>query len=177
MIPRSLARLLAIGVLAVLSVGCDQNPQPPEEKGPAISTDRSAKPTEFKKEGELYCLSADGDTLRKLDIEIAALEHERTRGLMWRRSLPDNQGMLFIFEREERRSFWMKNTLIGLDILFIKENGEVESISKYTIPKSERSIPSKGPAKYVLEVTEGFCDLYGFDVGDRIIWSGEDLRP
>ena len=68
----------------------------------------------------------------------------------------------------------MKNTLIGLDILFIKENGEVESISKYTVPKSERSIPSKGPAKYVLEVTEGFCDIYGFDVGDRIVWSGED---
>lgn len=168
---------MAISILAVLLAGCDENTQPAEKEDPRASTDQSAKPTEFKKEGELLCLSADGDTLRKLDIEIAALEHERTRGLMWRRSLPDTQGMLFIFEREERRSFWMKNTLIGLDILFIKENGEVESISKYTIPKSERSIPSKGPAKYVLEVTEGFCDLYGFDVGDRIVWSGEDQQP
>lgn len=162
--------------IALLLVSCVEEPKPTPPK-PAAQKDQSKKPTEFKKEGELYCLSAEGDTLRKLDIEIAAIEEERTRGLMWRRNMPDTQGMLFIFEREEQRSFWMKNTLIGLDILFIKENGEVESISKYTIPKSERSIPSKGPAKYVLEVTEGFCDLYSFDVGDRIVWSGEDQRP
>jgi uncharacterized membrane protein (UPF0127 family) len=129
---------------------------------------------QFKKEGELYLVKAAGDTIRKIDIEIADIESERTIGLMHRRSMPDTQGMLFIFEREEPRSFWMRNTLIGLDILYIKEDGTIESIAKYCVPKSEKSIPSRGPALYVLELIEGFCDIYGVAVGDRIDFKRTD---
>lgn len=129
---------------------------------------------QFKKEGELYLLKATGDTIRKIDIEIADIESERTIGLMHRRSMPDTQGMLFIFEREEPRSFWMRNTLIGLDILYIKEDGTIESIAKYCVPKSEKSIPSRGPALYVLELIEGFCDIYGVEVGDKIDFKRTD---
>lgn len=134
---------------------------------------KSAGP-QFKKEGELYLLKAAGDTIRKIDIEIADIESERTIGLMHRRSMPDTQGMLFIFDREEPRSFWMRNTLIGLDILYIKQDGTIESIAKYTVPKSERSIPSRGPALYVLELIEGFCDIYGVEVGDKIDFKRTD---
>lgn len=134
---------------------------------------RAAGP-QFKKEGELYLLKAAGDTIRKIDIEIADIESERTIGLMHRRSMPDTQGMLFIFDREEPRSFWMRNTLIGLDILYIKEDGTIESIAKYTVPKSEKSIPSRGPAMYVLELIEGFCDIHGVEVGDKIVYARAD---
>jgi len=123
---------------------------------------------QFKKEGELHLIKATGDTIRKIDIEIADIESERTIGLMHRRSMPDTQGMLFIFEREEQRSFWMRNTLMGLDILYIKEDGTIESIAKYCVPKSEKSIPSRGPALYVLELIEGFCDIHGVETGDRV---------
>lgn len=146
------------------------------------STDREnagkseVRPTgpQFKKEGELYLLKASGDTIRKIDIEIADIESERTIGLMHRRSMPDTQGMLFIFEREEPRSFWMRNTLIGLDILYVKEDGTIESIAKYCVPKSEKSIPSRGPALYVLELIEGFCDIYNVEVGDKIDFQRTD---
>jgi uncharacterized membrane protein (UPF0127 family) len=123
---------------------------------------------QFEKEGVLHFINEQGDTLRTIDIEIADTESERTIGLMHRRSMTDTQGMLFIFEEEERRSFWMRNTLIGLDIMFIRANGEVESIAKYTVPLDERSIPSKGPSTYVLEVIEGFCDRYGIKEGTKV---------
>jgi uncharacterized protein len=133
----------------------------------------------FEKEGVLHFINEQGDTLRTIDIEIADTESERTIGLMHRRSMPDTQGMLFIFEEEERRSFWMRNTLIGLDIMFIRANGEVESIAKYTVPLDERSIPSKGPSTYVLEVIEGFCDRYGIQEGTKVSYhrTGEGNAP
>lgn len=164
-------RLFTLTVLVLGLVSCTE---PVSEKKPSKEKHRSGP--QFKKEGELFLIKATGDTIRKIDIEIAALEHERTQGLMYRRSMPDTRGMLFIFEEETQRSFWMKNTLMGLDILYIRANGEIESIAKYVIPKSERSIPSKGPAKYVLEVAEGFCDRYEVTVGDRIEYSGEDQQ-
>jgi uncharacterized membrane protein (UPF0127 family) len=126
---------------------------------------------QFVKEGVLSIIGVAGDTIRTIDIEIADTESDRTIGLMHRRSMPDTQGMLFIFDEEEPRSFWMRNTLIGLDIIYIRANGEIESIAKYTVPMSERSVPSKGPATYVLEVIEGFCDRYGVKEGDKIAFS------
>lgn len=149
--------LLALVVLA----GCGN-----ESDQTNYDTRRPTAP-QFKKEGELWLMKASGDTIRKIDIEIADTESERTIGLMHRRNMPDTQGMLFIFDEERPRSFWMKNTLMGLDILYLRADGEIESIAKYCVPKSERSIPSKGPAKYVLELTEGFCDIHGVKEGDR----------
>ena len=152
------------------------------DSGSSTGSDRKesgrseVRPTgpQFKKEGELYLVKAAGDTIRKIDIEIADIESERTIGLMHRWSMPDTQGMLFIFEEEEPRSFWMHNTLMGLDILYIKQDDTIESIAKYCVPKSDRSIPSKGPALYVLELIEGFCDIHGVEVGDRIDFKRTD---
>ena len=155
-----------------ISCGGDSEPINQADK-PAKEKPRPAGP-QFKKEGELYLVKAAGDTIRKIDIVIADIESERTIGLMHRRSMPDTQGMLFIFDREEPRSFWMRNTLIGLDILYIKEDGTIESIAKYCVPKLEKSLPSKGPALYVLEVIEGFCDIHGIAEGDRIDFKRTD---
>jgi uncharacterized membrane protein (UPF0127 family) len=167
----SISRLAQIAIVASLCVaamtGCDSSPS---EKPIATDQKRSLGP-QFVKEGVLSIIGVAGDTIRTIDIEIADTESERTIGLMHRRSMPDTQGMLFIFDEEEQRSFWMRNTLIGLDIIYIRANGEIESIAKYTVPMSERSVPSKGPATYVLEVIEGFCDRYNVKEGDKIAFS------
>jgi uncharacterized membrane protein (UPF0127 family) len=166
-----------LGFCTVLIISaCETDGPPSNSTKPADDGKAVVRPAgpQFKKEGELYLIKAVGDTIRKIDIEIADIESERTIGLMHRRSMPDTQGMLFIFEREEPRSFWMRNTLIGLDILYIKQDGTIESIAKYCVPKSEKSIPSRGPALYVLELIEGFCDIYGVEVGDKIDFKRTD---
>lgn len=169
-------KYLIVALIAVGLTACES------DSGSSTGSDRKesgrseVRPTgpQFKKEGELYLVKAAGDTIRKIDIEIADIESERTIGLMHRWSMPDTQGMLFIFEGEEPRSFWMHNTLMGLDILYIKQDGTIESIAKYCVPKSDKSIPSKGPALYVLELIEGFCDIHGVEVGDRIDFKRTD---
>jgi uncharacterized membrane protein (UPF0127 family) len=170
-------RLAIAGVLfGIVLVGCEGDSSSTSTTDRENAGKSEVRPTgpQFKKEGELYLLKAAGDTIRRIDIEIADIESERTIGLMHRRSMPDTQGMLFIFEREEPRSFWMRNTLIGLDILYIQEDGTIESIAKYCVPKSEKSIPSRGPALYVLELIEGFCDIYNVEVGDKIEFQRTD---
>lgn len=171
----SKTKYLAILISVALFVGCggDSEPKKSKDKATGKTKVRPAGP-QFKKEGELFLVKAAGDTIRKIDIEIADIESERTIGLMHRRSMPDTQGMLFIFDREEPRSFWMRNTLMGLDIIYIKADGTIESIAKYCVPKLEKSVPSKGPALYVLEVIEGFCDIHGVEEGDKIDFKRTD---
>ena len=108
---RFVVLLFAVGLIAC--GGPDEPKKKPTEKK------KSASGPQFKKEGELYFVKATGDTIRKIDIEIAEPEYERTRGLMYRRNMKDTQGMLFIFDKPDMRSFWMKNTYIPLDIMFV----------------------------------------------------------
>jgi uncharacterized membrane protein (UPF0127 family) len=125
----------------------------------------------FRKDGSLSIIHSKTATPIILDIEIADTDAERMRGLMDRQTLPDNAGMLFIFPNEELRSFWMKNTYISLDIIYINSRKEIVSIQKYTQPKSTYSIPSEKPAMYVLEVNAGYSDKNGIDSGDIINFS------
>jgi uncharacterized membrane protein (UPF0127 family) len=127
---------------------------------------------QFKKEGELSFISkANNDTLRKIDIEIAETDDERAQGLMRRRSMSDEQGMLFIFSEAAEQSFWMKDTYISLDIIYVDDKKEIVSIQKYTTPQSEESLPSYKKAQYVVEVNAGFCDKYHIAFGDRIAFT------
>ncbi len=123
----------------------------------------------FTKNGQLVFLKKDiNDTIKVIDIEIADDETEITQGLMWRRSMPDSVGMLFIFKEEKFLSFWMKDTYIPLDIIFINKSMEIVSIRENTIPLSEMSITSEKAAQYVVEVNAGFCYNYKIDIGDKI---------
>ncbi|GEM_PF-168877 len=127
---------------------------------------------EFMKEGKLTFLDAQSDeNMISIDIEVAQSAYEIERGLMHRRSLPANGGMLFIFDRADYRTFWMKNTYLSLDIIFLNKDKEIIRISKGTTPLSERSIPSGGKAMYVLEVLAGFTDAYQIHTGDHIDFS------
>jgi uncharacterized protein len=129
----------------------------------------------FKKEGELTFTDSLGTTKVKIDIEIADTEYERQLGLMNRKEMDELQGMLFIFPKQTYQSFWMRNTLISLDILFVNENFKVVTIHKNTQTLSDKSYPSDQPAKYVVEVIAGFTDKYNIVEGDKINWMGIKL--
>ena len=105
---------------------------------------------------------------KKIDVEIARSIYEHSKGLMDRTSLPHNQGMLFIFEDMGPRSFWMRNTRIPLDIIYVDDRQRVVSIRKNAVPMSDESLPSEGPARYVVEVNAGFTDLYRIAPGDSL---------
>jgi uncharacterized membrane protein (UPF0127 family) len=125
----------------------------------------------FRKDGTLSVFLSRNSSPILLDIEVVDKEEDRMRGLMDRYNLPETAGMLFIFPDEEPRSFWMKNTFISLDIIYINTKKEIVSIQKYTQPKSTYSIPSEKPAMYVLEVNAGFTDKNGIAPGNKIDFS------
>lgn len=101
-------------------------------------------------------------------VELATTDEERERGLMFRKELPDGHGMLFDFETDRNVAMWMKNTLIPLDMIFIRGNGRIANIAENTEPMSTRIIPSRGPVRAVLEVAGGTAKRLGIEVGDRV---------
>lgn len=126
----------------------------------------------FTKEGELVFSDSMGVQKTKIDIEIADDEYQRELGLMNRKSMEENQGMLFIFPFERFQSFWMRNTFISLDIIFVDANKTIVTIHKNTQVLSDQSYPSSKPAKYVVEVVAGFTDKHNIQIGDKIDWLG-----
>lgn len=141
--------------------------KPGREAGGRLDT--SEREVRFQKEGELAFLrSGTTDTIVTIDIEKAATPEEQELGLMYRDNMEENQGMLFLGDKEEQKGFWMKNTYISLDIIYVNADKEIVSIGKYTRPRSEQTVPSGVPAQYVVEVVAGFCDKYGITEGDLI---------
>ena len=139
----------------------------------SIPTTNRNQPMEppFVDMGDLTITDAQtGETLAALDIEIAKGDRQTSQGLMWRRSMADNQGMLFFMPELKPQSFWMLNTYISLDIIYVGEDKRVVSIAKNTTPKSTDPVPSEGPALYVLEVNAGFSDRHGIKKGDELTW-------
>ena len=121
----------------------------------------------FKKEGELILKKKATDSIIKtLDIEIADDAYQTQTGLMYRDSMETHQGMLFIFPNSDYRSFYMKNTKIALDIIYLDANKSIVSIQKNAQPLNEASLPSDAPAKYVLEINAGLSDAWQLETGD-----------
>ena len=100
----------------------------------------------------------------KLKVEIADDNTERARGLMFRDRLPDGQGMLFVFEDDEIQSFWMHNTPQPLDLIYIKANGEIESVN-HGEALSDAPITSSDPVRFVLEIAAGESERLGIKPG------------
>ena len=101
-------------------------------------------------------------------VELASTPQEQATGLMFRRELPEGRGMLFDFHREQPTSFWMKNTYIPLDMIFIRGDGRILRIAENTVPLSETLVPSGGPVRAVLEVIAGTARKLGIAPGDRV---------
>lgn len=106
-----------------------------------------------------------------VNVEIADTPELRQKGLMQRTELAEDSGMLFVFETDQILSFWMKNTLIPLDIIFIKADGEIDTIHKNTeTDQTKETYSSKSLIKFALEVNSGFCDKFGVKLGDKVIF-------
>ena len=157
--------LLVLGVLALISAIWIVAPFEPAKE----QIKKNPEP-KFKKEGTLAILGQDNDTICALDIEIADDEYQRSRGMMFRKSMKPDRGMLFIFEEERLQSFWMHNTHISLDIIFIAADGTIVSAQKFARPYTDTSLPSEGPAQYVLEVNAGFWDKHGLQKGQKVVF-------
>ena len=122
---------------------------------------------QFTKDGELSIFKNDS-LIQTIDVEFAKNEMERSLGLMYRSSMDEHQGMWFIFPEEAPRSFYMRNTEIPLDIIYLDKDKKIVSIAKNARPYDETSLPSEKPAMYVLEINGGLADKWGIDKGDRV---------
>ena len=121
-------------------------------------------------QGNLTFISPDSTEKHTILIEIAEDDYSRANGLMFREEVPENQGMLFIFEVERLQYFWMKNTPVSLDMIFVNKENTIVHIEKYTKPYSTQSYPSIEPALYVVEVAAGYSDQYEIGPGWKIEW-------
>lgn len=144
------------------------------QKEPDIKIDttnqKDANKTQFKKQGEVYFQDSARNLVKKIDVEIAETDNDRHLGLMFREGMGEEQGMLFIFPNEEPQSFYMKNTVLPLDIIFVNRKKEIVKIHKNTEPYSEKSLPSLKPSLYVVEVNAGFTDKFKIKEGGLIDW-------
>jgi len=125
----------------------------------------------FRKDGELtFVDSASNAVKAKIDIQIADNDFDRELGLMFRKSMTEDQGMLFIFPADTIQNFWMRNTFIPLDMIYINSKNEIVTIRHATKTLSDQTYSSTAPAMYVIEVNLDFTDKYKIKVGDKISW-------
>lgn len=162
-----LSLIIIIGSMVVFL-----NPERKSHKKPVSNSIESpatpVKPV-FRKDGELRFL--EGKTfspITTIDVEVADTDPEKEQGLMYRDTMAENRGMLFLMGTEDTQSFWMKNTIISLDILYVNSERRIVSIHKNTKPYSLEQIISAKPAMYVVEVNAGYTDKYGIKVNDLI---------
>jgi len=162
-----LVLILVIGSLLIFV-----NPSPKRMHKPGnVATEQPVKPGKpvFRKDGELRFL--DGKTskvITTIEIEVADDNAEIEQGLMYRDTMAENAGMLFLMGTEEPQAFWMKNTIISLDIIYADAEKRIVSISRNCKPYSLDQIPSVKPALYVVEVNAGYTLKYNIKVGDVI---------
>jgi uncharacterized membrane protein (UPF0127 family) len=129
------------------------------------------KQPKFIKQGELTFIGRDNRAIATIDVEIAGDPEKREIGLMGRLSMDENQGMLFIFDQELATSFWMRNTFIPLDMIFVNASGEIITICRNTTPLSDQTYEASGKFLYVIEVNAGFAERHDIAEGDRISWT------
>jgi hypothetical protein len=118
--------------------------------------------------GEQTLEIASKTGVHSFSVEIAENDADRAKGLMYRKELPEGRGMLFDFHRDQEVSFWMQNTYIPLDIIFIRGDGRILRIEENTEPLSTKLIPSRGAVRAVLEVIGGTSRKLGIAPGDRV---------
>ena len=123
---------------------------------------------QFTKEGDLTFFNEKKEEIITIDIEIADTHEEMTRGLMYRRTMAETQGMFFVYDMYKYQSFWMKNTYIPLDMIFIDKKMQIVKIKKNTTPLSEDIISIPRETYYAIEVNAGFCDQHGIKIRDTI---------
>jgi uncharacterized membrane protein (UPF0127 family) len=150
--PRALAVAVLFGLAAVTGLAATP--------GVVLAADAAADTV-------LTIRTAAGAETR-FEVEVVDDDESRSKGLMFRKSMADDHGMLFDFRREEPVYFWMKNTYLPLDMIFIRADGTIRSIATDATPLSEATISSKGAVRFVLEVNAGTAKRLGWKAGDTV---------
>jgi uncharacterized protein len=167
--------IIAVILILIILIGSlvlFTNPEKRSMRKPAETIkqqpEQPSKPV-FRKDGNLRFLkSGSNKVITDIEIEVANDDGAREQGLMYRDTMAENAGMLFMMETEELQAFWMKNTIISLDILFVNSERRIVSIHKNCTPYSLDQIQSEYPALYVVEVNAGYTEKHGIQVGDYI---------
>ncbi|WP_207462434.1 DUF192 domain-containing protein [Azospirillum sp. SYSU D00513] len=128
----------------------------------------SAGAQETFERSSLTVETASGGRFR-FNVELAESSAQQAQGLMFRESMAEDAGMLFVYNREQTAAFWMKNTLISLDMIFIEADGRILNIHAKAVPHSTDTIRSAGPVKGILEINGGMAARLGIRPGDRVI--------
>ncbi len=154
----------ALGVLALVAAACvsARKASDGEDAGSGV------RPT------VRVVLEAQGGRAFGVTAEVAANDADRARGLMFRRELKPDEGMLFVFPHPDERTFWMKNTLIPLDMIYADENGTVLGVVERAEPLTQTSRSVPGPSRFVLEVIGGWCADRGVGAGAKMRIDGLD---
>lgn len=151
-------RFVSVFLAAVLGIGVLSVPRPSAAQ---MAASLVTFPT-----GTVTIRSDGGQ--HRFKVEIATTQRQMMQGLMFRRHLDADAGMLFVYEQPAESDMWMKNTLIPLDMLFIRKGGKIGKIAERTMPMSEAVISSGGPVIAVLEVNAGTVSRLGIKVGDMV---------
>lgn len=168
-----MVRFMAVAVAAVLVACSPGDGSRARAQAPAAQAEETARhPVSGLEVIDLVVLR--GDRRLPFRVELADTPQAQARGLMFRERLGDDEGMLFPSAVPEPRSFWMKNTPLSLDIIFIGEDGRISNIAANTVPYSLDSIPSEGFAAAVLELRGGRAAELGIVPGDRVIYDRPD---
>jgi uncharacterized protein len=143
----SIASILAFSLLTFVLSACAQGPR-------------------------IEIVGADGGPRVDLAVEVADTAASREYGLMYRKHLDEDDGMIFVFKVPEHQTFWMKNTVIPLDMIFADSTGKIVGVVRNAEPFSEAIDAVDGDSQYVLEVNGGFCDRHGVKAGDSLRFEG-----
>lgn len=119
---------------------------------------------------DIIVIRTNGGSYR-FNVELAVSEEERAKGLMFRKELAGDAGMLFLYNQDQAVTFWMKNTYLPLDMIFIASDGKITQIVRGAQPLSENLIPSDTYVRGVLEVNAGIADRYNIEPGDHVDYS------
>lgn len=156
--------LLITAAMLFIAVACSQSSEKPNSKATADSS--RSRSLEYVR--PISFLSAAGDTISTIEAAIADDDEERSQGLMDVDELPADKGMLFIFDENKPRSFWMANTPLPLDIIFVNADKTIVRIHHSTQPFSEKNLTSEQPARYVIETNAGYCVSHDIQEGMKV---------
>ena len=139
---------------------------PPPIEGLILQEQRKAQSL---KKTKIALLGADGNS-HEYTVELAVTPEEQRIGMMFRNYIPENTGMLFVFKEDTERNFWMKNTFIPLDLIFIRNDGIITYIHHMAEEESLKPINSNGKVRAVLEIAGGEAEILNINIGDRVLY-------
>ena len=180
--PLSICRVFGRWMFFLTLISCNhQNTRPAvlpadTEKAPPSQEDPDMKP-QLNLPRTSVTLTTPAGRKMTLIAQLAASEKEKAKGLMYRSSLPESEGMLFLYDHEEELGFYMANCYISLDMIFLDKDKVAIGVVKFARPMDPTVLTIGKPSQYVLEVNGGFTDRHEIVVGTRIVWdSGKDVQ-